>query len=106
MRIRATIIDGLPSRLWEPGDQYMPFNHRPFSLLPEGSTFTEHALHFVGDEVRTVEWDGRKIARGRAKPFILPDQVTTPPRCSESPSHYRCRCTPVSKNRADQRALR
>jgi hypothetical protein len=74
MKMRASIVDGLPSRLWKSGNLYMPFNHWPFSYLPESSTFTEHTLHFcVGDGVRTVEWDDREIARG-AKPFISPDR--------------------------------
>jgi hypothetical protein len=51
----------------------MPFNHRPFSYLPETSRFTEHGLHFcVADSVRTVEWNGREIARGR-RTFTPPD---------------------------------
>jgi hypothetical protein len=65
VKLRATIVDALPSRLWKPGNLYMPFNHRPFSYLPECSTFTEHTLHFCVEEgVRTVEWDDREIARG------------------------------------------
>ena len=67
------IVDGLPRRLWRPGNLYMPFNHRPFSYLPERSNLAHHSLHFcVGDGVRAVEWDGREIARG-AKPYIPPD---------------------------------
>jgi hypothetical protein len=74
MKLWATIVDELPSRLWKSGNLYMPFNHRPFSYLPESSTFTGHRLHFcVGDGVRTVEWDGREIAQGN-KPVMWPDQ--------------------------------
>jgi len=73
MKIRATIVDGLPSRLWKSGNLYILFNHRPFSYLPE-VRHSPNTLHFcVGDGVRTVEWDDREIARG-AKPFISPDQ--------------------------------
>jgi len=65
MKLWPTIIDRLPSRLWRSGNLYMPFNHRPFSYLPESSTFTEHTLHFcAADGRRTVEWDNREIARG------------------------------------------
>jgi hypothetical protein len=35
MKLWATIVDELPSRLWKSGNLYMPFNHRPFSYLPE-----------------------------------------------------------------------
>ncbi len=52
----------------------MPFNHRPLSYLPRSSRLTEHQLHFcVEDGIRTIEWDGREIARG-AKRHSEPDQ--------------------------------
>lgn len=65
MGLSAKIFDALPRRLWRSGNLCMPFNRRPFSYLAEDSTSTELALHFcVGVGVRTVEWDGREIARG------------------------------------------
>lgn len=54
--IVARLVDVLPLAWWRPGN-----------LRLVGS----HSLHFcVGGGVRTVEWDGREIARGR-KPFPL-----------------------------------
>ena len=65
MGFRAAIVDLLPHRLWKPGNLFMPLNHRPMSYLPESWNVTEHRLHFcVADGKRTVEWDGREVARG------------------------------------------
>jgi hypothetical protein len=72
MRFRAAFVDALPSLLWKSGNLYMPFNHRPFSDLPKGTSLST-ALHFcVCDGVRTVEWDGQEIAEG-SSPFVSPD---------------------------------
>ena len=55
------LVDLLPRRLWKPGNLFMPFGHR---------------LHFCSApparrSVRTIEWDGREIARG-TNPFETP----------------------------------
>ena len=73
MGFRAVIVDRLPRRLWRPGNHFMPFNHRPMSYLPQSWKVTNHSLHFcVADGRRTVEWDGREVARG-TRTFALPD---------------------------------
>lgn len=45
----SVLVDLLPLRLW-----------RPANLFVGGR------LHFCSDQVRTVEWNGRVVARGRA----------------------------------------
>jgi hypothetical protein len=42
------VVDGLPFRLWKPGNLHLGGR-----------------LHFCSDDVRTVEWNGRVIGRGR-----------------------------------------
>ena len=42
------VVDALPLRLWRPGN-----------------LFLGGRLHFCSDGVRTVEWKGREVARGR-----------------------------------------
>lgn len=69
MGLRAAIVDRLPRKLWAPGNFFMPFNHRPISYLPESWKVADHRLHFcVADGRRTVEWDGREVARGTRPP--------------------------------------
>ena len=54
MLIPAWLVDRLPLRWWHPGNLHM---------LPGGD------LHFCTDDwVRSIEWNGRVIARGKA-PF-------------------------------------
>ena len=57
VRVVEPVVDSLPERLWRPGNLYS---------LPGGE------WHFcVGDHprlgrpVRTIEWRGREVARGR-----------------------------------------
>jgi hypothetical protein len=62
----AWLVDVLPSRLWKPGNLYMPFGHR---------------LHFcsgtgAAHSVRTIEWDGREIARGKQQFGRPPEEPT------------------------------
>jgi hypothetical protein len=70
MGFREAVVDILPRRLWRPSNFFMPFNHRP---LPASWSLTDHTLHFcVADGRRTVEWDGREVARG-TRPFAPPE---------------------------------
>jgi hypothetical protein len=51
--LRSRVVDVLPERLWRPGNVYVGMR-----------------LHFcIGGQpdraVRTVEWNGREVARGR-----------------------------------------
>ena len=62
----AWLVDLLPRRLWKPGNLYTPF---------------DHSLHFCsaagdGYSVRTIEWDGREIARGKEEFRDPPDHPT------------------------------
>lgn len=59
-------VDLLPRRLWKPGNLFMPFGH---------------SLHFcsgpsVQHAVRTIEWDGQEIARGRHEFRAPPEEPT------------------------------
>jgi len=55
----ASAVDALPSRMWALGNIYPVFGRR---------------VHLcVGDGVRTVELDGREIARGRHVPARVED---------------------------------
>ena len=73
MRLRSRIVDSLPTRLWKPGNLYMPFNHRPIGYVPESWTIADHRLYVCGaDGMRTVEWDGPEIAGG-SRTFVPPD---------------------------------
>jgi hypothetical protein len=56
----AWIVDLLPRRLWRPGNLY-------------GNRWLGYKLHFCSGpgkrwSVRTVEWSGREVARGK-RPF-------------------------------------
>jgi hypothetical protein len=57
MRFSESIVDALPSRLWRPGNLFM---------LPGGDWHFCVGTHpRLERSVRTVEWRGREIARGR-----------------------------------------
>ena len=60
MRLIEAVVDALPERLWRPGDLYM---------LPGGDWHLCVGTHpRLNRSVRTVEWRGRELARGR-QPF-------------------------------------
>jgi hypothetical protein len=61
MRFQERLVDRLPRRLWRPGNLYR---------LPAGDWHFCTAEHpETGRSVRTVEWRGRPVARGRT-PFV------------------------------------
>ena len=70
MDLMGDLIDLLPRGLWKPGNLHLPLSWLPVESNP--------SLHFCvatgndGTTVRTVEWDGREIARGR-RSFVPPD---------------------------------
>ena len=62
--IPAALVDRLPASWWRPGNHYMVGGR---------------SLHFCvnSDGVRTVEFEGREIGRGRA-PFRFPPGSSAP----------------------------
>lgn len=57
VRLTETIVDVLPKRLWKPANLY---------TLPGGDWhFCVGGHPRIDRSVRTVEWRGREIARGR-----------------------------------------
>ena len=65
MTLIERIVDALSERLWRPGNLYM---------APGGDWhFCRGAHPRTGVSVRTVEWRGREIARGRRPVHRDPD---------------------------------
>jgi hypothetical protein len=66
----AGLVDLLPRSLWMPGNLHLPLSRLPIE--------SNAALHFCtasgedGTPVRTIEWNGREIARG-SRFFDPPD---------------------------------
>jgi len=59
VRLIERVVDALPERLWRPGNLYM---------LPGGDWhFCVGSNPRTGQSVRTVEWQGREVARGRRR---------------------------------------
>jgi hypothetical protein len=64
MLVPRRVVDALPERLWKPGNLIIPrfgasaIGHWHFCVAGDGS----------GRSVRTVEHNGREVARGR-RPF-------------------------------------
>jgi hypothetical protein len=61
VRLVEHFVDRLPAKLWRPANLY---------ILPGGDWhFCRRDHRALGSQVRTIEWRGREIARGRRELF-------------------------------------